>query len=440
MTGSAALLDWLEVPRRHRLDGAELDGLVLLDLPDFDSVERGHRLEVDRLVELVDLVVWVVDPQKYADAAWHDGYLRPLSRHGEAMAVVLNQADLLDGAALAACLADLAACSSATGCQACRCSRSRPRRARDCPSCGGCSPSGWRRARRSRRGSRPTWTRRQPASRPPAAAPRRRSTATRARGLLDALEDAAGVPTVVRAVERAHRRSGTLATGWPFARWIKRLRPDPLRRLRLGDEANESVHTSLPPASAVQVARVENAARALAGAAAADLPEPWPALVRAAAGSKEQEVAAELDRAVAGADLHGAAPALVAARRPAPDRSGGRGRRRSALAARAARARLPAPGRRAADAGGEGGAAADRAAARRRSGRDRARLPDQARERRGRPPPCRAAARSLRKRLEVSAQTLVLAPLEEEIDAFARFCAAVASAQASRPSTAPKRA
>jgi hypothetical protein len=52
----------------------------------------------------------------------------------------------------------------------------------------------------------------------------------------------------------------------------------------------------------------------------------------------------------------------------------------------------------------------------------------------------RAAARSLRKRLEASAQTLVLTPLEEELDAYARFCTAVGSAQASRPSTAPKRA
>ena len=78
--GGDALLDWLEIPRRHRLPSDELDGLVLLDLPDFDSVERDHRLEVDRLVELVDLVVWVVDPQKYADAAWHDDYVRPLAR------------------------------------------------------------------------------------------------------------------------------------------------------------------------------------------------------------------------------------------------------------------------------------------------------------------------------------------------------------------------
>ena len=62
------------------------DGLVLLDLPDFDSVQLEHRLEVDRLVELVDLLVWVLDPQKYADAALHDRYLRPLAGHADVTA------------------------------------------------------------------------------------------------------------------------------------------------------------------------------------------------------------------------------------------------------------------------------------------------------------------------------------------------------------------
>ena len=38
-----------------------------------------HHLEVDRLVELADLMVWVLDPQKYADAAVHDRYLAPLA-------------------------------------------------------------------------------------------------------------------------------------------------------------------------------------------------------------------------------------------------------------------------------------------------------------------------------------------------------------------------
>ena len=106
--GSAGggLLDWLDVPMRHSLDGDGPDGLVLLDLPDFDSVETSHRLEVDRLVRLVDLLIWVVDPQKYADAALHDRYLRRLAGHAGAMLVVLNQADRL-GAGVTRAAADL---------------------------------------------------------------------------------------------------------------------------------------------------------------------------------------------------------------------------------------------------------------------------------------------------------------------------------------------
>ena len=42
-----------------------------------------HRMEVDRLVQLVDMLIWVVDPQKYADAALHDRYLKPLAQHAE---------------------------------------------------------------------------------------------------------------------------------------------------------------------------------------------------------------------------------------------------------------------------------------------------------------------------------------------------------------------
>ena len=66
------------MPRRHHLaarrrrEAGELAGLVLLDLPDHDSTVAAHRIEVDRLVALVDLLVWVLDPQKYADAAVHE--------------------------------------------------------------------------------------------------------------------------------------------------------------------------------------------------------------------------------------------------------------------------------------------------------------------------------------------------------------------------------
>ena len=100
--GGDALLDWLEISRRHRLDADGLAGLVLLDLPDFDSIQASHRLEAERIVALADLVLWVVEPQKYADASLHDRYLRPLATHSEAMAVVLNQADLLEPADVAA--------------------------------------------------------------------------------------------------------------------------------------------------------------------------------------------------------------------------------------------------------------------------------------------------------------------------------------------------
>ncbi|HEU4487656.1 MAG TPA: YfjP family GTPase, partial [Actinomycetota bacterium] len=87
------LLDWLGIAERHHLSGGEegLDGMVLLDLPDHDSTEASHRIEVDRLVELVDLLVWVVDPQKYADAALHERYLRPLRGHSSVMVVGLNR-------------------------------------------------------------------------------------------------------------------------------------------------------------------------------------------------------------------------------------------------------------------------------------------------------------------------------------------------------------
>ena len=106
------LLDWLQIPRRHALEtdpgiAAALDGLVLLDLPDHDSTEVDHRMEVDRLVQLVDMLVWVVDPQKYADAAIHDRYLKPLAQHSDVMMIILNQVDKLSARQREQCLKDL---------------------------------------------------------------------------------------------------------------------------------------------------------------------------------------------------------------------------------------------------------------------------------------------------------------------------------------------
>src|SRR5207302_10804111 len=79
---------------RHSRDPG---GLVLLDLPDHDSAASGHREQVERLLRLVDVVVWVLDPEKYADAALHERYLRPLAGHADVMLLVLNQVDRLPG-------------------------------------------------------------------------------------------------------------------------------------------------------------------------------------------------------------------------------------------------------------------------------------------------------------------------------------------------------
>lgn len=113
--GAAGLLDRLAIPgrlrRRPQPSGAGADealqGLVLVDLPDHDSAAAGHRDQVDRVLALVDAVIWVVDPEKYADAALHERYLRPLAGHAEVTFVVLNQIDRLPGEAADQVLDDL---------------------------------------------------------------------------------------------------------------------------------------------------------------------------------------------------------------------------------------------------------------------------------------------------------------------------------------------
>ncbi|WP_405872640.1 GTPase [Streptomyces sp. NBC_00005] len=112
--GAATLIERLGIPprlRRRPLQNAEaeaqLRGLVLVDLPDHDSAAVQHREQVDRVLALVDAVIWVVDPEKYADAVLHERYLRPMAGHAEVMFVVLNQIDRLPGEATHQVLDDL---------------------------------------------------------------------------------------------------------------------------------------------------------------------------------------------------------------------------------------------------------------------------------------------------------------------------------------------
>ena len=303
------LLDWLGVARRHRIEavGSDLDGLVLLDLPDHDSVELDHRLEVDRLVERVDLLVWVLDPQKYADALLHERYLRPLAGHAGVMTVVLNQVDRLDQAGVATCTAHLErllaqdglgrvevlTASAVTGegldvlrrLLAERVARGQARAERIAADVDGLLE-------------------RLAASLGDGAA--RGLDQRRRDALVDAMQAAAGVPVVADAVARSYRMRAVAATGWPITRWVRRLRPDPLRRLGVGRAA--AARTSLPAPTPVQRSQLDTAVRRVADAAAAGLPVRWVDATRRAARAHEADLPDALDQAVASADLATRAP------------------------------------------------------------------------------------------------------------------------------------
>jgi len=313
------LLDWLEIPRRHALEtdpamAEALDGLVLIDLPDHDSTEVSHRMEVDRLVQLVDALVWVVDPQKYADAALHDRYLKPLARHAEVMIVVLNQADRLSPAQRESCLRDL-------------------RRLLDSEGLGGVEVlavsartgegiEDLRRRLATQVAEKKAAARRLAADVSVAAealagasgtAPLERLPRARVEELNQRLATAAGVPVVVEAVGRAWRLRGGLATGWPVLAWLVKFKPDPLRRLHLDKlraapsrgelEAGPAARTSLPATSNVQQARVDQAVRSVSDDAARGLSRGWADAMRAAARSHADALPDALDRAVASTDL-----------------------------------------------------------------------------------------------------------------------------------------
>lgn len=310
------LLDWLDIPTRHQLVGSDpnLSGMVLLDLPDHDSTEIKHRTEVDRLVKLVDVLVWVVDPQKYADNALHERYLVPLAANADVMLVVLNQADRLEPSERQAALRDLRALldreglekaglhaiSAATGEGLDQLKKALARVVRDKKAAAQRLEHDIVRARAWL--SQATGTGRVPVVDP--------KTVKR---LSSELAEAAGALTVTSAVEKAWKRRGSLATGWPVLSWVSRLRPDPLRRLHLdkipqlgkvGELAPvREQRTSLPAMGGVSKARVDNAVRTLADEASTGLPRGWQETIKAAARSDEAHLPDELDRAVGRTDL-----------------------------------------------------------------------------------------------------------------------------------------
>ena len=111
------LLDWLGAPDRQIVSPREdlPEGLVVLDLPDHDSIRSTHREIVDAAVKVVDVLAFVVDPLKYAQRALFEGYLRPLAHHADVVLVILNRADELDADGQRRCVSDLRRLLADTG-------------------------------------------------------------------------------------------------------------------------------------------------------------------------------------------------------------------------------------------------------------------------------------------------------------------------------------
>ncbi|KUJ69273.1 hypothetical protein ACZ90_13115 [Streptomyces albus subsp. albus] len=295
------LLDRLGIAPHARCRPADpydpsLRGLVLLDLPDHDSAAAGHRDRVDRLLGLVDAVVWVVDPEKYADAVLHERYLRPLAGYAEVTFVVLNQVDRLPGDAADQVLDDLrrlldedglalgehgepgAAVLSVSALTGRGIGELRESLGRFVGECGAAE-------RRLAADVDGVTERMRPAY---ATAGGRAGLTERARhDFEDRLADAAGAAAVGQAAERAWQREAGRACGLPWG------------RLRGGPAREPGGALAVAPVAARPA--VDEAVRILADDAARGLAEPWAQAVREAARRGAKGLPEAVDEAVAAA-------------------------------------------------------------------------------------------------------------------------------------------
>ncbi|TIC87571.1 ABC transporter [Nocardioides sp. GY 10113] len=309
--GAGELLHWLGIPPRHQTmrdslldaggDEQEFDGVVLMDLPDHDSTEVAHHLEVDRLVELADLLVWVVDPQKYADAALHDRYLKPLAGHEDVMLVAVNHIDTIPEDKREAMVDDVRRLLAEDGL---RDVKVLPVSARH-----GLGMAELRREITERVTSKRAAAMRLEAD--VAAAARRLEEAG---GDADAPEvsadavtdlerkvgEAVGIPVIAQGVRRSVSARAGRATTWPPLALLSR-RPDTELATELG--AGSADRRDLPQVGEVQRGALNTAIREFADDCSGGLALPWAHAIQAAATDRLAETGDRIDRELRGAEL-----------------------------------------------------------------------------------------------------------------------------------------
>ncbi|MFI6478980.1 ABC transporter [Nonomuraea sp. NPDC050663] len=296
LEGAAPLLDWLQIQWRHRfsrssaLDKGEsqLHGLILLDLPDHDSIRALTDPEADRLIGLADLVVWVLDPQKYADAATHRRYVAELAGHDSGTVFALNQVDKLAPEELAELVIDLNDLLRREGVSQPTVVTTSAVTGRGIDSLKSVLADAVTRRRAAVQRLESDLDRLVRRLDPPGEAPASVDAARRV-GLTDALCDAVGVPAVGEALENVHAERSAAYVGWPVTRLVSALRPDPLKALRL-DDLREEIQGLADGAVTAQPAEVENAVQALADGLSVDMQPSWKAAVQHAARSRSGQL------------------------------------------------------------------------------------------------------------------------------------------------------
>ena len=300
-------------------------GLILLDMPDFDSVTTTNRDLAARMMRYVDVLVWVVDPQKYADAVIHRDFMVPLAASGAQALCVLNQADKLAPAEVPAVLASLTRLLQAEGTEAHLLAAPIAVSART-----GEGVDVLRDLLAQVAAAKSLSLQRTDAQLHATASQLR----TYAGGegtvlagayaleaeqkLVKACYTSSQAEQVLQAATASYRRAAGQHTGWILTRWMSRLKADPLRRLHLGQQeetkstskaeksagmlgsdsenAPELVASSLPPLSAAQKAGMANAVRQYSKQMAARIDEPWKRSMKEAALSREAELPELLER------------------------------------------------------------------------------------------------------------------------------------------------
>jgi hypothetical protein len=256
-------------------------------------------------------MVWVLDPQKYADASVHRRYLVPLAGHSAVIAVVLNQSDLLSDEEIEDCVGDLRrlldseglheasvfVTSAVTGAGVEQVRKLLAETVSE------------RRATASRISADldgiaaefAPYVREPAADGTADAAPEKtpgRVPSGLVERLVDAFSRAVGVSALGDALQSARELRAMDYVGWPVAWLAERLTgSDPVRKIRLGRLWAELRSMTAGPTGAQQ-AEIDSALTKLADDVGGALPKPWSQTTRSAVRSEAEQIPAALGTAM----------------------------------------------------------------------------------------------------------------------------------------------